>query len=92
MWWYREGNKEQGWRRVGAPLSKHCSHICVISGFFLMSSLSSDPIVFNNLELPEVEVLPIELVNDSSALSLKGCHFAFKSDLSTHLCAQPDGK
>ncbi len=43
-----------------------------------------------HLELPEAKVLPIELVNDSSALSLKGCHFALKSDLSTHLCDQPD--
>jgi len=49
MWWYREGNKEQGWRRVGV-LSKHCSHTCVISGFWMsnwMSNLSSDLIVFN---------------------------------------------
>jgi hypothetical protein len=51
MWWYREGNKEQGWRRVGV-LSKHCSHTCVISGFWMsnwMSNLSSDLIVFNNM-------------------------------------------
>ncbi len=38
MWWYREGNKEQGWRRVGV-LSKHCSHTCVISGFLNEQSL-----------------------------------------------------
>jgi len=43
-----------------------------------------------HLELPKVEVLPIELVNDSYALSLKRCHFALKSDLSTHLCSQPN--
>jgi len=43
-----------------------------------------------HLELPKVEVLRIELVNDCRALSLKRCHFALKSDLSTHLCAQPN--
>ncbi len=43
-----------------------------------------------HLELPKAKVLPIELVNDSSAFSLKGCHFALKFDLSTHLCPQPD--
>jgi len=28
MWWYREGNKEQGWRRVGT-LSPSIAHILV---------------------------------------------------------------
>jgi len=59
MWWYREGNKGQGWRRVGV-LSKHCSHTCVISGFWMsnwMSNLSSDLIVFNNLLLVNTIVL-----------------------------------
>jgi len=44
MWWYMEGNKEQGWRWVGTH-SKHCSHTCVI----WMCNLSFDPIVFNRL-------------------------------------------
>jgi hypothetical protein len=38
---------EESW----SSLSKHCSHPCVISRFW-MSNLSSDPIVFNNLQLP----------------------------------------
>jgi len=28
MWWYREGNKEQGWRRVGT-LTPSIVHILV---------------------------------------------------------------
>jgi hypothetical protein len=46
MWWYREGNKEQGWRRVGA-LSPSIVHILVWSLVFWMSNLSSNYIVFN---------------------------------------------
>jgi len=33
---------------------------------------------------------PIKLVNDFSAFSFKRCHFALKSNLSTHLHAQPN--
>jgi hypothetical protein len=33
MWWYREGNKEQGWRRVGTP-SPSIVHILVWSLVF----------------------------------------------------------
>jgi hypothetical protein len=34
MWWYREGNKEQGWRRVGSlSLQALFTYLCDLCAF-----------------------------------------------------------
>jgi hypothetical protein len=49
MRWYREGNKEQGWRRVGSLTPSICLHTCVLYVLviaLISHNLSSNPNTF----------------------------------------------
>jgi hypothetical protein len=44
MWWYKEGNKEQGWRRVGyLSLQALFTYLCDLCAF----ECAISPLIFN---------------------------------------------
>ncbi len=60
MWWYREGNKEQGWRGVGY-LIPSIVHILVWSMCIWLRNFSSDHIVFQQVMGPHMWVAWLEV-------------------------------
>jgi hypothetical protein len=53
MWWYKEGNKEQGWRRVGSlSLQALFTYLCDLCAF----ECAISPLIFNILEIVHTDV------------------------------------